>query len=114
MIPTEEIKEEPKKKTPGARFETFFRVSMLLLLLLILAVQAVGVANTVYRDLLCDVQKEKFSRTIEALTSKYETAVYDTPEVDNINKQILIATEYQFMNQQLIFELLTACRLETK
>ncbi len=114
MIPTEEVKEEPKKKTPGARFETFFRVSMLLLLLLILAVQAVGVANTVYRDLLCDVQKEKYERGVNALYAEYETAVYDNPEVDNINKQLLMANEYQFMNQQLIFELLTACRLETK
>lgn len=110
----EEIKEEPKKKTPGARFETFFRVSLLLLLLLLLAVQAVGVANTVYRDLLCDAQKEKYERGVNALYSEYETAVYDTPEVDNINKQTFMAIEYQFMNQQLIFELLTACRLETK
>lgn len=110
----EEIKEEPKKKAPGARFETFYRVSLLLLLLLILAVQSIGIANTVYRDLLCDVQKEKFSRTMDALTSQYQTAVYDTPEVDNINKQMFIANEYQFINQQLLFELLTACRLETK
>lgn len=110
----EEIKEEPKKKTPVSKFETFFRISMLFLLLLLLAVQVVSVANTVYRDMLCDVQKEKYERTVESLASKYQTAVYDTPEVDNINKQLFMANEYQFINQQLLMELITACRMETK
>ena len=106
-----ETNTEPiKSRRPSSIFEIIYRVLLLILLVGILSVQIINMNNEAKRRELCDVQLSLVSKTIENMASEYEKSVYNNPDVDNINKQLFMVNEYQFLSQQFIAQLLTICR----
>jgi len=110
MDATKEIKTQPRKPITTPKWDTIFRVALLVLLSLILIVQVISVSSEMNRRKACDEQLALVSVKIEDLSTAYSGAVYSNPSVDNINKQQLMVGEFQFLTEQAIAQLLTVCR----
>ena len=89
--------------------EKIYRPVLLVLLTILVIVQVVGLVNDISRANACKKATDAIFEQIVSMPSDYKTDVYDNPLVDNINKQQLLAIEYQFYTQQAIALLLMDC-----
>jgi hypothetical protein len=83
-------------------FEKIYRVLVLILLVvLVLGISVVGYfAYTEYRQKVARVEtcnQSVAAADFVSFMADYKKDVYNNPQVDNINKQILMANEYQVM-----------------
>jgi hypothetical protein len=103
---------ETPQQTKSTHRDTFtptYRVLVILLLLGLLALQAFNQFNKSALTSACQVAIEKANIVISkqnALLSSqlnnYDKAVYKTASVDNINKQIFMANEFEFTALNMI------------
>jgi hypothetical protein len=90
-------------------FEKIYRIAVILLLVVAVAILGYGQllkpsTPSGCKDAIAKAETVTNSQAsiISGLQSDYETAVYNTASVDNINKQIFMANEYEFNAIQMI------------
>jgi hypothetical protein len=90
-------------------FEKIYRISVLILLIVIVAILGYGQLVSPSTPSGCknaiakaEVITNNQSSIITGMQNDFSTAVYDTPSVDNIYKQIFTANEYEFNALQMI------------
>ena len=99
----------PQHSESSFSLDTIFKPTLLILLAAIAFMQLISLAVNLGQATACNNKVSELSTTLIDMTADYEKAVYDSPEVDNINKQQFMASEYQFLTQQAIAQLTAVC-----
>jgi hypothetical protein len=90
--------------------ESTFKVIVIVLLAALLVVSVVFTAWTIVRTARQDKLCSDTLALADTMLLDYEQAVYEDDRVDTIQKQTFLASEFQFMAQQILLQLVASCR----
>ena len=86
--------------------DKIFRPALLIILAAILIAQIFAVIPSVQ----CRKVSSEILIQLVSTLENYQSDIYENPKVDNINKQMLVSNEYQFVLLTYIAELNAACK----